>query len=168
MCFDADSSPPVHVIAGATVSHESLTLNAADGNTFRAFLATPEDAASRGVVVYPDVRGLYRFYEELALRFAERGIAAIAFDYFGRTAGTLAGVAVALWPDLIFWSATFVRDTLGSFAVVAVWSVLVSVPSVGRFELTFSLLPPRVVRSRAICHTGFSFATGVRAPVRPT
>jgi carboxymethylenebutenolidase len=33
------------------------------------------------------VRGLYRFYEELALRFAERGIAAVAFDYFGRTAG---------------------------------------------------------------------------------
>ena len=40
-----------------------------------------------GVVILPDVRGLYRFYEELALRFAERGIAAIAFDYFGRTAG---------------------------------------------------------------------------------
>jgi carboxymethylenebutenolidase len=39
------------------------------------------------VVVLPDVRGLYRFYEELALRFAERGIAAIAVDYFGRTAG---------------------------------------------------------------------------------
>ena len=33
------------------------------------------------------MRGLYRFYEELALRFAERGYAAIAFDYFGRTAG---------------------------------------------------------------------------------
>jgi dienelactone hydrolase len=30
-----------------------------------------------GVVVLPDVRGLYRFYEELALRFAERGIAAV-------------------------------------------------------------------------------------------
>src|SRR6478736_2097967 len=28
----------------------------------------------------------------------------------------------------------------------------------GRFELTFSLLPPRVVRSRSICHTGFSVA----------
>jgi carboxymethylenebutenolidase len=38
-------------------------------------------------VILPDVRGLYRFYEELALRFAERGITAIAFDYFGRTAG---------------------------------------------------------------------------------
>ena len=35
----------------------------------------------------PDVRGLYRFYEELALRFAERGLAAVAIDYFGRTAG---------------------------------------------------------------------------------
>src|SRR5262249_53169414 len=34
-----------------------------------------------------DVRGLYRFYEELALRFAERGHAAVAIDYFGRTAG---------------------------------------------------------------------------------
>ena len=38
-------------------------------------------------MILPDIRGLYRFYEELALRFAERGHAAIAFDYFGRTAG---------------------------------------------------------------------------------
>src|SRR5262249_53902403 len=38
-------------------------------------------------VVLPDVRGLYRFYEEVVLRLAERGIAAVAFDYFGRTAG---------------------------------------------------------------------------------
>ena len=37
-------------------------------------------------MILPDVRGLYRFYEELALRFAERGHAAVAFDYFGRTA----------------------------------------------------------------------------------
>jgi carboxymethylenebutenolidase len=41
-------------------------------------------------VILPDVRGLYRFYEELALRFAERGIAAVAIDYFGRTAGAQA------------------------------------------------------------------------------
>jgi carboxymethylenebutenolidase len=38
-------------------------------------------------VILPDVRGLYRFYEELALRLAERGYTAIAIDYFGRTAG---------------------------------------------------------------------------------
>jgi carboxymethylenebutenolidase len=30
---------------------------------------------------------LYRFYEELALRFAERNHTAVAIDYFGRTAG---------------------------------------------------------------------------------
>ncbi len=87
MCFDLDSEPPIPRIAGAAVSHESLTLGAADGNEFAAFLATPEDDTPTGVVIFPDVRGLYHFYEELALRFAERGHAAIAFDYFGRTAG---------------------------------------------------------------------------------
>jgi carboxymethylenebutenolidase len=69
------------------VSHEDLVLEAKDGNRFAAFLATPDDGADVGVVILPDVRGLYRFYEELALRFAERGYAAIAIDYFGRTAG---------------------------------------------------------------------------------
>jgi carboxymethylenebutenolidase len=88
MCFELDSSPPIQVIRGAAVSHEDLTLEAADGNRFAAFAATPEEPTDVGVVILPDVRGLYRFYEELALRFAERGIAAIAFDYFGRTAGT--------------------------------------------------------------------------------
>jgi carboxymethylenebutenolidase len=37
--------------------------------------------------VLPDVRGLFPFYEELALRFAEEGMHAVAIDYFGRTAG---------------------------------------------------------------------------------
>ena len=62
-------------------------LDSADGNRFAAFLAIPEEELGAGVVILPDVRGLYRFYEELALRFAERGIVALAFDYFGRTAG---------------------------------------------------------------------------------
>ncbi len=35
----------------------------------------------------PDVRGLYRFYSELAERFAAAGHHSIAIDYFGRTAG---------------------------------------------------------------------------------
>ncbi|MFL5925439.1 MAG: dienelactone hydrolase family protein [Gaiellaceae bacterium] len=87
MCFDVDSAPPVPCIAGAAVSHEDLVLAAADGNRFAAFLALPEEQPKAGVVVLPDVRGLYRFYEELALRFAERGHAALALDYFGRTAG---------------------------------------------------------------------------------
>src|SRR5262249_36981884 len=88
MCFDLDSAPPVPHIAGAAVSHEDLVLTAADGNRLAAFLALPEEQAKAGIVILPDVRGLYRFYEELALRFAECGYAAIALDYFGRTAGT--------------------------------------------------------------------------------
>ena len=62
-------------------------LEARDGTRFAAFLATPDEPSDTGVVILPDVRGLYRFYEELALRFAERGYQALAFDYFGRTAG---------------------------------------------------------------------------------
>ena len=89
MCFELDSAPPIPTIRGAAVAHEDLVLEAADGNSFAAFAATPEEPGKVGVVILPDVRGLYRFYEELALRFAERGIAAVAFDYFGRTAGAV-------------------------------------------------------------------------------
>jgi carboxymethylenebutenolidase len=87
VCFELDSLPPVPVIRGAGVSHEDVVLEAPDGNRFASFAAVPDEPAEVGVVILPDVRGLYRFYEELALRFAERGIAAVAFDYFGRTAG---------------------------------------------------------------------------------
>ena len=87
MCFDDDSAPPIPAISGAAVSHDDLTLTAADGNEFAAFRATPDGHATTGVIILPDVRGLYHFYEELALRFAERGYSAIAIDYFGRTAG---------------------------------------------------------------------------------
>jgi len=87
MCFELDSMPPVPAIGGAAVSHDDLELEASDGNSFAAFHATPDEPSGIGVVVLPDVRGLYRFYEELALRFAERGMSAVAIDYFGRTAG---------------------------------------------------------------------------------
>jgi carboxymethylenebutenolidase len=87
VCFERDSLPPIPVIAGAAVSHDDLVLTAPDGNRFAAFAATPDETNGAGVVILPDVRGLYRFYEELALRFAERGYAAVAIDYFGRTAG---------------------------------------------------------------------------------
>jgi carboxymethylenebutenolidase len=87
MCFDRDSLPPIPPLKGAAVSHDDLVLEARDGNRFAAFAATPEIPSGAGIVILPDVRGLYRFYEELALRFAERGHTAIAFDYFGRTAG---------------------------------------------------------------------------------
>src|SRR5438477_5483721 len=87
MCFDSDSLPPIPVLSGGALTHDDLVLESSDGTKLAAFAALPDEPSSTGVVILPDVRGLYRFYEELALRFAERGYAAIAIDYFGRTAG---------------------------------------------------------------------------------
>ena len=87
MCHDPDSGPPIPPIAGASVSHDDLVLESADGMRFAAFAAEPDTPAPCGVVVLPDVRGLHHFYEELTLRLGEQGMAAVAIDYFGRTAG---------------------------------------------------------------------------------
>jgi carboxymethylenebutenolidase len=87
MCHDPRSLPPVAPLAGAAVEHADLVLEAADGNRFAAFEARPDTPSGACVAVLPDVRGLHRFYEELALRFAERGHRAIVLDYYGRTAG---------------------------------------------------------------------------------
>ncbi|MDO9444770.1 MAG: dienelactone hydrolase family protein [Dehalococcoidia bacterium] len=79
-------SEPIRISGGA-VAHEDLELTASDGNRFAAFAATASEPAGPAIVILPDVRGLHPFYEELALRFANAGFDAIAFDYFGRTAG---------------------------------------------------------------------------------
>jgi carboxymethylenebutenolidase len=93
MCFDFDSRPPelprdlaLPPIAGGAGA-EILTLRSADGTEFSAALAEAPDDAGLGVVILPDVRGLYPFYIELAERFTQAGHAAIAIDYYGRTAG---------------------------------------------------------------------------------
>src|SRR5205085_10591851 len=59
---------------------------AADRTSFAAYEARAGKPTGRGIVVMPDVRGLHRFYKELAVRFAEAGIDAVAIDYFGRSA----------------------------------------------------------------------------------
>ncbi|HSJ33755.1 MAG TPA: dienelactone hydrolase family protein [Acidimicrobiia bacterium] len=87
MCVDANAQPPLPATGGASTRH--LTLEAADGTPFLAFEALAADGPTRSaVIVLPDVRGLFRFYEELATRLAEAGHDAVAIDYFGRTAGT--------------------------------------------------------------------------------
>ena len=88
MCFDLDSRPPIPPLAGAAVDGQRTKLHASDGTEFLAFDARAEGPPGAGVLVLPDVRGLHHFYEELALRFAERGIDAVAIDYFGRTASS--------------------------------------------------------------------------------
>jgi carboxymethylenebutenolidase len=87
MCFDLDSHPPIAPIAGGALDSAELTLEAADGNRFRAFRARAATSGGAGIVIIPDVRGLHPYYEELALRLAEHGVDALAFDFLGRTAG---------------------------------------------------------------------------------
>ncbi len=88
MCHDLDSHPPIAPIAGGALDAERVVLTGLDGNRFLAFRARPAAPTGAGIVILPDVRGLHPFYEELALRFAEVGLDALAIDYFGRTGGT--------------------------------------------------------------------------------
>jgi len=91
MCFDTDSTPPpIFADTGqpdGAVDASSVILSSADGTAFSGFLARPERPSGVGIVVLPDMRGLFRFYELLAVRLAEQGHTALAIDYFGRTAG---------------------------------------------------------------------------------
>jgi carboxymethylenebutenolidase len=87
MCFDLDSHPPIAPIAGGALDQQRLILTAADRNRFAAFRARAAEPSGAAIVILPDVRGLHPYYEELALRFAENGIDALAIDWFGRTAG---------------------------------------------------------------------------------
>ena len=87
MCFEPSARPPIAPIAGGAFDARKLTLTSGDGTQFGAYAARATTPSGAGVVILPDIRGLHRYYEELALRFAEHGIDAIAIDYFGRTAG---------------------------------------------------------------------------------
>lgn len=87
MCFDLDSHPPIAPIAGGAIDAGEVVLAADDGTRLRAFRARATTPSGAGIVILPDVRGLHHYYEELALRFAEAGVDAVAIDYFGRTAG---------------------------------------------------------------------------------
>ena len=87
MCYEFDAEPPAPPVRGGAADTEDIVLKAADGTQFAAFAARAENPNGAGMVVLPDVRGLFHFYEELAIRFAEQGINSVAIDYFGRTAG---------------------------------------------------------------------------------
>jgi carboxymethylenebutenolidase len=89
MCFDLDSHPPIAPIAGGALESESLTIRPIDGTEVAAFRARAAHPTGAGIVILPDVRGLHHYYEELALRFAEAGVDALAIDYFARTAKDL-------------------------------------------------------------------------------
>ena len=91
MCYGNAALPPEHGIAGGVASEADLVLTSADGTWFSAHLARPAKPSGIGMVVMPDVRGLHSFYCALTRSFAEAGVEAVAFDYFGRSAGLTDG-----------------------------------------------------------------------------
>jgi len=86
MCVDSDSRPPIRPIAGGSAGSRDLRLTSSDGTRFMAHAARAAKPTGAGMVVIPDVRGLHPYYKELADRFAEVGVDAVAIDFFARTA----------------------------------------------------------------------------------
>ena len=95
MCYDSTARPPFPPIEGGAgdVGGRDIVLTASDGARLAAHTATTGEPGGPGIVILPDVRGLHPFYQELAERYAQAGVHATAFDYFGRTAGVGSGEA---------------------------------------------------------------------------
>jgi len=87
MCFDDVARPPAPPVQQEVGEQGDLVLRSADGTPFAAYHAGPAAGTARGLVILPDPRGLHSYYKDLARRFAEAGVHAVAIDYYGRTAG---------------------------------------------------------------------------------
>ena len=74
MCFDHDSRPPIAPIAGGALDSTLVDPDRGRRQPVRGLPGAAAGPRGAGVVILPDVRGLHPYYEELALRFAERGI----------------------------------------------------------------------------------------------
>lgn len=88
MCFDTDARPPLPPMRGAAADVRDLVLTSRDGTGVAAVAADAAEPTGAGIVVIPDVRGLQPYYAELAMRFAEAGVHAVAIDLYSRSAGT--------------------------------------------------------------------------------
>ena len=86
MCVDDDSFPPIPPISGGAAGSRDFHLTSSDGTRVMAHAARAAKPTGAGMVVIPDVRGLHPYYKELADRFAEIGVDAVAIDFFARTA----------------------------------------------------------------------------------
>ncbi len=86
MCSEPDGHPPIEPTRSGSATGHAIGLVAADGDRFAAFRADAGTPSGVGIIVLPDYHGLTEFYQELAIRFAEVGVDAVAIDYYGRTA----------------------------------------------------------------------------------
>jgi carboxymethylenebutenolidase len=88
MCYDDRARPPLPPISGGAADTGDIFLTASDGTQNAAHFARASKPGGAGMIVLPDVRGLHHFFKELADRFADAGVDAVAIDYFTRTAGS--------------------------------------------------------------------------------
>ncbi len=115
MCVPADAELPDIGLPFALTSGRRVTLTSADGARFAAYRADAPDATGTGIVVLPDVRGLFGFYERLTEAFAASGYDAVCIDYFGRTAGREPRVADwDFWPHVEAVQPDRLRDDVGA------------------------------------------------------
>ncbi len=133
MCYGDEARPPAPPVQGPVGDHDDLVLTSADGTRFAAYQAHPGVASAMGIVILPDVRGLHDFYKELALRFAEAGVHAVAVDYFGRTAGLTGRGEEFPWKEhmdkIDFGQVT--EDAAAAYDVLATTGGVTSVFTVG-------------------------------------
>jgi carboxymethylenebutenolidase len=88
MCFDHGARPPLPPVRGSALDTQDLLLESRDGTRVAASATRALEPSGAGIVIIPDVRGLQPYYEELARRFAEAGVDAVAIDLYARTAGS--------------------------------------------------------------------------------
>lgn len=88
MCLPPEAVPPsVPGLTGAERPPSAdATITAEDGARVLVSYSMPATIVGPGIVILPDVRGLFDFYRLLAREFAAAGYPAIVVDYFGRTA----------------------------------------------------------------------------------
>ena len=89
--------------------------------------------------------------------------ARVARRLFGPRAAMTAGVALAVWPTLVLWSATMLRDTFGSFALLAVWWTLGRARELGWMRVVGTLTLSLVILLSLRPYLGGALAVGVLA-----
>ena len=74
------------VVLTAAIAQRAADIEFTAGREkLRGYVAVPEGRAPfAGVVLIPDVRGLYDHYREIARRFADEGFATLALDIYSR------------------------------------------------------------------------------------
>ncbi len=82
---------------------------------------------------------------------------------FGARAALVTGVVLALWPTLVLWSATMLRDIVGSLTVVVVWWALARSRDLGWLRTSGIVLLSLVLALSLRPYLGGAIALGVVA-----